>query len=315
MPVIKIIVRIVFGVALATVALLLVVRAARLDTGTVFAVPIVLLPYVAVVTVAFTLLLLVAKAWRLAVVAGLLAVLQIVWLVPRVVADAGEVPAGAPRMRVATCNTHRGQVDAAALVKLVRDQRIDVLALEELTDDGIRALDAAGMRELMPFQELHPEQDSSLYSRRPLTDAGLLDRPTAWKQVTAQVSVGGRSVRVIAVHTYYPAGDADRWTQDMRALQTEAVGDGGGLVMLGDFNATLDHGPMRELLSAGLTDTADELGHGLTPTWPENATMPPFVQLDHVLHGRALTGVSVRWYTLPGTDHRAVVAELALTPP
>ncbi|MEU0188040.1 endonuclease/exonuclease/phosphatase family protein [Streptomyces sp. NPDC006207] len=84
---------------------------------------------------------------------------------------------------------------------------------------------------------------------------------------------------------------------------------------LGDFNASLDHSPMRKLLAAGLTDTQAELGQGLARTWPVGrALVPPLIQLDHVLHGSGLVGVSAGERTVPGTDHRAVVAELALLP-
>ncbi|GAA3014092.1 hypothetical protein GCM10020229_26670 [Kitasatospora albolonga] len=88
-------------------------------------------------------------------------------------------------------------------------------------------------------------------------------------------------------------------------------------MMLGDFNATLDHAPMRELLGVGLADTHEQLGKGLVPTWPEDyhdlPGLPPVIQIDHVLHGEALRPVAVSEHTLKGTDHRAVVAELALT--
>jgi endonuclease/exonuclease/phosphatase family metal-dependent hydrolase len=122
-------------------------------------------------------------------------------------------------------------------------------------------------------------------------------------------------VQFVAVHTYYPLGDAERWTRDMDALTSMARRSGPDTVFLGDFNASLDHAPMRELIAAGLTDTHAELGHGWAPTWPVGlALVPPLIQLDHVLHGPGLAGVSVGEHTVPGTDHRAVVAVLALLP-
>lgn len=173
----------------------------------------------------------------------------------------------------------------------------------------------AGLGALLPYHELHPEYDSSIYSRIPLTHSGPLAAGTAWPQVTAEVTVGGHTVRLVAVHTYYPLGDAKRWTRDMTALTSVARGSGPDTVFLGDFNASLDHAPMRALLAAGLTDTHAELGHGWARTWPAgNALVPPLVQLDHVLHGSGLAAVSVGERTVPGTDHRAVVAVLALLP-
>ncbi|MFB7312090.1 endonuclease/exonuclease/phosphatase family protein [Streptomyces sp. NPDC056192] len=80
----------------------------------------------------------------------------------------------------------------------------------------------------------------------------------------------------MAVHTYYPLGDAKRWTRDMTALASMARRSGPDAVFLGDFNASLDHTPMRGLLEAGRTDTHAELGHGWARTWPvDHALVPP----------------------------------------
>jgi endonuclease/exonuclease/phosphatase (EEP) superfamily protein YafD len=92
----------------------------------------------------------------------------------------------------------------------------------------------------------------------------------------------------------------------MSALRAVAGRDA---IVLGDFNATVDHSPLRSLLAAGLVDTHAELGRGWAPTWPAAF---PLVQIDHVLHGPGWAAVSASEHLLPGTDHRAVVAELAL---
>ncbi|WP_416982451.1 endonuclease/exonuclease/phosphatase family protein [Streptomyces sp. T028] len=297
---------------------LLVVRLTGLDAGTRLAVPAVLFPYGAALSVLLLVAVLAVPAlrsrWTVAVVA-LLAVAQVAVLVPRFLPDQRQVPAGAAELRVATLNARVGGVDPRAVLRLVRSERIDVLAVQELTRAGIAAFAEAGLGRLLPHQELHPENDSSIYSRLPLTRADPLDAGTTWPQTAAEVTVGGRAVRLVAVHTYYPLGDADRWTRDFTALTSVARDSGPDTVFLGDFNASLDHAPMRSLLAAGLMDTHAELGRGWARTWPAGRTLvPPLVQLDHVLHGPGLTDVSVGERTLPRTDHRAVVAVLAVRP-
>ncbi|MFF4658508.1 endonuclease/exonuclease/phosphatase family protein [Streptomyces sp. NPDC001381] len=304
------------GVVLAGPSALLVVRLTGLDAGTPLAVPMVLFPYGAALSV---LVLCVLSAvprlrsrWAVAV-AALVTAAQVALLVPRFVSHQEQVPAPAAELRVATLNAHVGRADPRAVVRLVRTERIDVLAVEELPAAGVAALAEAGLDRLLPHRELHPENDSSVYSRLPLTHAGPLDAGTAWPQTAAEVTVGGRTVRLVAVHTYYPLGDARRWTRDLTALASVARESGPDTVFLGDFNASLDHAPMRELLASGLTDTHAELGRGWVRTWPAGRTLlPALIQLDHVLHGSGLAGVSVGERTVPGTDHRAVVAVLAL---
>lgn len=308
------------GVLLAVPSVLLVVRLTGLDTGTPLAVPMILLPYAAVLSVLVlgaVLAVPVLRSRGAVAVTVLLAVAHLVVLVPRFVSHQRPIPAGAAELRVATLNTEAGSVDPKALVRLVRSERIDVLAVQQTPAAGLAALTAAGLGTLLPHHVLRPEDDSSIYSRLPLTEGGPLHAATAWPQTTAEVTVGGRGVRLVAVHTYYPLGDADRWSGDMAALTSAARSSGPDTVFLGDFNASLDHTPMRTLLaSGGLTDTHAELGDGWVRTWPVGlGFLPPLVQLDHVLHGSGLAAVSVGERTVPGTDHRAVVAVLALMPP
>ncbi|MFB7286714.1 endonuclease/exonuclease/phosphatase family protein [Actinacidiphila glaucinigra] len=306
------------GTLIAAPAALLLVRLTGLDAGTPLAVPMVLFPYSTALGVlvlgVITAVPSVRSRWAVAVVAAVVAV-QVSLLVPRFVPERRPVPADAIELRVATVNTDGGSVDPGALVELIRTERIDVLAVEQMPSQGADALDKAGLRALMPYRELHPEYDSSIYSRHPLSRSGTTHVDTAWPQTTAEVAVGAHKVQFVAVHTYYPLGDAKRWTRDMTALASVARRSGPDTVFLGDFNASLDHSPMRELLAAGLTDTHAELGKGWARTWPVgHALVPPLIQLDHVLHGSGLVGVSVGERTVPGTDHRAVVAVLALLP-
>ncbi|WP_405014605.1 endonuclease/exonuclease/phosphatase family protein [Kitasatospora sp. NBC_01539] len=298
------------GIALAGPAGLAVVRLGGLDDGTDLAMPVAGLPYAAAATLLLVAVAAVLRARWLTAVALLVAALQVWWLVPRLVADGGAVPAAAPRLRLATSNAYLGQVDPRALVGLVRAERIDVLAVEELSPGLASALDRAGLAGLMPYRIHRDGSDTSLYSRLPLADPG----GTAATPTAGEVTVGGHAVRVVAVHTYYPLGDSRRWAADFDGLRTEARRHPGRTVLLGDFNATLDHAPMRALLGNGLTDTHAELGRGFAGTWPaDRPVLPPVIQIDHVLHGGGLTAVSVAEHTLPGSDHRAVVAELAVT--
>lgn len=308
----------VCGAVLAVPAALLLVRLTGSDSGTPLAVPMVLFPHslvLSLLVLGVTAGIRASRSRGVAAAALVVVVAQMWLMVPRFVSHSVTVPPGAPTLRVATVNTDEGAVDPRSVVEMVRAERIDVLAVEQTPSAGLAALDEAGLSALLPYHALHPEYDSSVYSRLPLSGAGTTRIDTAWPQTTARVTVGGHTVRLTAVHTYYPLGDAGRWTGDMSALTSLARSDGPDTVFLGDFNATLDHAPMRSLLAAGLTDTHAELGEGWAPTWPVGTgPLPPLVQLDHVLHGSGLAGVSVHEPTLTGTDHRAVVAVLAVLP-
>ncbi|MFD8598207.1 endonuclease/exonuclease/phosphatase family protein [Kitasatospora sp. NPDC059646] len=293
-------------------AVLAVVRVLGLDDGTVLALPMAALPYAVLLALPAPVLLAVLRRRWFAGAAVALVALQLWWLVPRAVPDGAEAPAGAPRLRLATSNAYLGGISPQAPVDLVRAQRVDALAVEELSESAAAALDAAGIRTLLPHREMAQGTDTAIYTRLPVTGAA----DPAWPTTNVTVEVGGRPVVLVAVHTYYPLGDARKWAAGMRALRDAAPGRTGNAVLLGDFNATLDHAPMRDLLATGLSDSHAELGAGLFPTWPEHNRdlpfLPPLIQIDHVLHGERLAAVSVDEFTLARTDHRAVVAELAV---
>jgi hypothetical protein len=57
---------------------------------------------------------------------------------------------------------------------------------------------------------------------------------------------------------------------------------------------------------------------GWQPTWPAygvidvaGVELPRVVQIDHVLVGPRLAAIESRTLAIPGTDHRALVAEVA----
>jgi endonuclease/exonuclease/phosphatase (EEP) superfamily protein YafD len=91
-----------------------------------------------------------------------------------------------------------------------------------------------------------------------------------------------------------------------------AAPDGPLRILAGDFNATLDHADLRRVLAGGYEDAASVVGAGLHATWPEGRLVPPTVAIDHVLADERAGVRAVSVHTLPGTDHRAVFAELVL---
>jgi endonuclease/exonuclease/phosphatase (EEP) superfamily protein YafD len=106
------------------------------------------------------------------------------------------------------------------------------------------------------------------------------------------------------------------WYHDLRS-QPPATVRGPTRILLGDFNATLDHATLRRLVNSGYRDAAAVAGTGLRTSWPSQwpstgrrLTLP--VTLDHVLADRRIGVAAARPYRIAGTDHRAVYAELVL---
>ena len=100
------------------------------------------------------------------------------------------------------------------------------------------------------------------------------------------------------------------WKADLRALPPAT--DETVKILAGDFNATLDHAELRRVIGRGYEDAADTVGAGLHATWPANRRIPPPVTIDHVLVDERAGVRSLRVIPLAGSDHRAVLAEIAL---
>jgi endonuclease/exonuclease/phosphatase family metal-dependent hydrolase len=74
--------------------------------------------------------------------------------------------------------------------------------------------------------------------------------------------------------------------------QADQSAGGGCVIVTGDFNATLDMRPFRDLLRNGYRDAAEQAGAGFVPTF-FGGWLPALFAIDHVITLRC-TAVDVR---------------------
>jgi endonuclease/exonuclease/phosphatase family metal-dependent hydrolase len=222
--------------------------------------------------------------------------------------------ASGPMLRVVSANLFFGRADADVIVARVRQASADVLFLQELTQEAVTRLKQAGLEDLMPHAQ-HDLRGSSrgsgIYSRFPLSE-GPLVAPTHMAQPTALLKLpNGYVAELVCVHPVTPTlgrRGAVQWREELSVLPPPGKFP---RIVAGDFNATLDHAVFRDVLRQGYADAALRTGNALTPTWG-----PPgrgaVLTLDHILvnRGCAVLGYSV--HSLPGSDHRAIYAEIQL---
>jgi endonuclease/exonuclease/phosphatase (EEP) superfamily protein YafD len=272
-------------------------------------------PFVVVGCAAVAAVALVLRRRGAALVAALAAVALAGMVAPRALGGPSDPEGEAgPPLRVLTVNMHFGTGSAPALVELVRSTRPDVLSMQEVTPDLIRRLDAAGLGESMTHFVVEPRGrggGTALYARTALT-AEAPPAGTVSAMATARLALeGGPEVELTAVHPPPPLRRRiGEWDDDLRALP--AADPHVVRILAGDFNATLDHAELRRLIGTGYEDAAATVGAGLRPTWPQGRRIPPPVTIDHVLADKRCGVRAVSIHTIPGTDHRAVFAELVL---
>ena len=284
---------------------------------------------VAVVPAAVAVIIAAATDGWLAVPLAVPAVLLLVWQLPPLRPISYQASAGPSResgsaqtmvrLRLLTVNAQGGAADPVALLRTVRTHNVDVLAVQELTPHMVRRLAAAGLGQLLPFSHLDPRPGSpgtGLWARWPLTPLPPVPGLTAAAPRARIDPLGGRPVTLTAVHPIAPiSGHADVWQRELALIRQTLTTIDGPHVVAGDFNASRDHRPFRDLLAAGFRDCADSGQSRSWPgfTWPAARGRLPVMRLDHVLVSRTATVRMTRAIPLPHTDHHGVLAAIEFT--
>ncbi|GAA5087364.1 endonuclease/exonuclease/phosphatase (EEP) superfamily protein YafD [Thermocatellispora tengchongensis] len=274
-------------------------------------------PYVAAASLVPLLAALAMRRRLAAGVALLVCVALALAVVPRQVPDGGdaaEADAGR-RLRVLAANLAVGAADTVMLMDLVRDLDPDVLAIQELTPEARERLEERGLRKTLPHRVNRAEPGvggSGIYARHPLRELPIIKEGNFGQARAVLTHPGGLQVEIVSVHPCAPRYDYKVPCWDSGLAELPRAG-GMPRVLAGDFNATLDHARLRELLASGYRDAADVTGQGWTPTWPRQGWEPvPGVTIDHVFADERIAIRDFRVLDLTGTDHRPVYADLVL---
>lgn len=247
------------------------------------------------------------------VAVAVLTTCHLAWLAPLFVDD--HRAAATPKFRLMSLNMFDGEADSSQVAE--RAAQADIVILVETTPDALRALERYGWDKRFPHSVGDPRDNFSntaVFSRFPLSRSSQIG-DTSFQQwvTTVRIPSVGR-IRLMAVHPCNPYCGNDRWSSEHRLLRRTVVDNlDRPLVVAGDFNAVADHGPMQALQRAGLKNATDVAGAGWLPTYPANRSFPPLLPIDHVMINKDLTATSVTSFTVAGSDHRGLLATLALT--
>jgi endonuclease/exonuclease/phosphatase (EEP) superfamily protein YafD len=271
-----------------------------------------------------------AASWWLALLLSIPAITLLAWQLPPA-RRAGQQTASALQqlpgsgqgpltLRVLTLNVLGGSADPAAVVRAAERHQVDVLVVQELTPGMVHRLADAGLDTLLPYRHLGPRpgpHGTGLWARWPLAPLPPVPGLVAVAPRARIQPTDGWPVTVTGVHPRPPVGrNVRRWQQELAAIRSALVDTDGQQVVAGDFNASRDHRPFRDLLAAGFLDCGDVARRRPWPgfTWPAGRWIPCTMRLDHVLVSRDGAAVRAsRVIRVPGTDHRGVLAVIQLT--
>jgi endonuclease/exonuclease/phosphatase (EEP) superfamily protein YafD len=247
-----------------------------------------------------------------AAVAGGL-VLHLAWFSPMVMGANPPPREGAETLRVMTANLYVGRADGLDVVRAASEERVDVLVVTEVTPGALARMERAGLETLFAYRAGEPGAEKAgtmVFANVRLGKATRL--PTS--RGSWRVPMG--EYTLFAVHPHAPT-DIARWRRDHYLIRAAVTAEKPDLVV-GDFNATTDHPPMRALAGEGYHSASELANEGWQPTWPAadgpsllGFSVPNVVLIDHVLVGPGFAALGTHTLDIPETDHRAVVAEVA----
>lgn len=235
------------------------------------------------------------------------------WFAPMLTGGNPPPSTDAEPLRVMTANLYVGAADGIDVVRIASDEDVDLLVVEEVTPGLLATMESAGLDTAFPFRAGEPAEGSRgtmVFSRFETGEPTRVG--TSWD--SWQVTVG--DLTLLAVHPHAPT-DVDLWRADHELL-LRTVEETQPDLVVGDLNASPDHPPMRALADAGYRSVTELANEGFQPTWPANGfatvlgvPLPTSVQIDHVLVGPTYAGLGSHTVDVPGSDHRALVAEVA----
>jgi endonuclease/exonuclease/phosphatase (EEP) superfamily protein YafD len=276
-------------------------------------------PQFLAVVLVLALLMLVRRGWRIA--AALIAVLGLVGAAltaSRQFSRARPAPDGARVLTIMVANVLGGGARAADVAEVIRERKPDLVSLPEAQADvreqiRVQLQDQRYKGFTVQPSRAVPSATSVLVSSA-LGDVTFASEPgTTFGNI---VVTGGNlgPVRLIAYHGYPPLTDAvTTWAHDLLKVRQWCTQDP-PTVIAGDFNATLDHADFRSALGGYCRSVGPAVGGGLQGTWPADQPAVLRTQIDHVVVTRRFEPGEFTTYPIHGTDHRAVVATVAVLP-
>lgn len=291
--------------------------------GTAAAQIVALLPFAAIPLTVIVVLTILWRRRNLTVVAGAALVLLCYWHLGFFKAS-GQLSAGAAApsasdtsARVMTLNTNHGAADAGQIVATVREQGVEVLAMQEVTSDFLERLRDAGIGDYLPHYVYGTQTASGdgefnalLLTTTPADASSNLVPTEASAMPAGSIELGNKNVRFVSAHPGAPAlGAQDLWATGLTGSD-ELEGYDDPCVVMGDFGATWDHQAYRSLLGNGFADASEQAGEGFHNTYPSGIESPALAETDHVAYssGAGVYASNLATVQIEGTDHKALLA-------
>lgn len=271
------------------------------------------IPFIAAGAVGLLLLALVARDWRLILPAALLAAVNAYLFIAGFHGAAPHAAAGAERfLRVVTMNVWHNNDRIDGAIAYLGETDADVIVLQEMSTPH-----TAELRRVLGGRYPYSvgEFGVVILSKFPIKAEGGIERAgyPDWMSPFArwvELDVNGTPVEIVGVHIARPLY-TELQAYDAATLKQFLRGRNLPLIVAGDFNMT----PWTEQLKRIVRETGLKRYNTINPTWPmrwrKYPVLPLFV-IDHVLASDRFAKIATVGGPRIGSDHRPVIADIAL---
>lgn len=266
----------------------------------------------------FSLALMLTRWRRTGVIVLLVAIVNLIPVLPLYVGSPGTTEAGAPNMRVMSFNLLSDNERFSEVIEYIETIDPDLVLLHEASRPWEVAIESADLG----YQVIRPRAENLIFGTLVLIRGEEIEavsygfaagqpravelsyRPTGWPEA-------------IAVLSTHPLAPTSRERADLRDAQLEfaaewAADRSGPLFVVGDFNATPWSWPFRNLIDvAGLENS--QTGFGLQPSFPAESNVLLRVPIDHLVHSEGLRIRDRQLGPRLGSDHFPLVVDLELS--
>lgn len=232
-------------------------------------------------------------------------------------ASTAATPDGSSRdeLTLLTWNTFGGAADAETIASVALEEGASIVALPETTDETAtrvaELMGDAGSRmwsHTVSWSETLGARSTSVLVSVDLGNYRVSDdygNTSVLPSIVVE-PVSGDGPVIAAVHPVSPVRNMSSWRDDLTWVT--GLCDGNDIIVMGDFNATLDH------LNLGqCRDVARDAGAGALGTWPTRLPVLLSSPIDHVLtsdHWAPVRADIVDSQDQAGSDHRPVIATI-----
>lgn len=133
---------------------------------------------------------------------------------------------------------------------------------------------------------------------------------TANRMLEATTVIRGKTVALVSVHPKTPIESSWFASRNKRLAGAFAAASGRRepAILAGDFNVSV-FSPVYQALVEQSDLQASRKGFGILPTY-RNGYGPLMIPIDHILTNKGFRTTSFRTRDIPGSDHKAVIADL-----